>query len=652
MHATSPLRPDDRERLGGYRLLGRIIETASAVVYAGESDTGEGVTVTLYDLALAEPDSFLLGAEALRRLTAKGHVPLLDAGVARDRPYVVTRHVEGPTLTEEVTGRGPLAGPALHRLAVETVTALASAHQAGIVHGHLGPDAVILAAGGPQLAGTGIGPLLDSTAGPSLSASTRPLRPDELTPERLAGEETGPPADLFAWASAIVFAATGRHPYQAGSPAGAVNRVLRGEPDLSALDEPLRGLLAGCLAKDPATRPTAADTVLALVGHTVGHTLTGPLSPAAEAAAGPEAPPSGDKRSGGWRPALVLAGLAIALVSAGAGHALALRKTAAPVPVAISPPALEIVSAAPDPPTPPAATTRLPVPGVRMTLHESPQDATRMAAYRVGRNTYLRTADAFGRLETPDVEALPSSGGSWLALFTAAPENAKAGSEGGSVEFRDQRGGLRFTLRPAAPGGRLYRPTWSPDGTRLLLSVVAGEDTPTGFVVLDPAKRTSSYVDTPDENEQGEGAYAWLPDGSGVAVGYVTERRHGVRFRDLAGRRTRDLPWVGRSVGRRMFSPSGRVFVTYCPSGGTLCLWDTAGGGRRVSIGIFFAGYALLGWYDDAHLIVLDPSGDSHRIVVMDGRGREQRVLAEIAAADDTDDLLFTYIPPAPGTRS
>ncbi len=83
--------------------------------------------------------------------------------------------------------------------------------------------------------------------------------------------------------------------------------------------------------------------------------------------------------------------------------------------------------------------------------------------------------------------------------------------------------------------------------------------------------------------------------------------------------------------------------MTYCPSGGTYCVWDTATGVRLASIALFYDDGLLYGWYDDAHLIVADPRGDPHLIVAMDLRGRPQRVLAEIPPEDDTTDLLLYY---------
>ncbi|MCC5582187.1 hypothetical protein IMZ11_42020, partial [Microtetraspora sp. AC03309] len=301
-------------------------------------------------------------------------------------------------------------------------------------------------------------------------------------------------------------------------------------------------------------------------------------------------------------------------------------------------PSVEVVSPTAEPSAPPTATRRLTVPGIGMTLRENPGDAARLTAYRVGTATYVRApgSEEFTRSDIADAEPVLSPDGTMLALFTA-----------GTITFVDVRKGGKFTVTPTVTvPGVLERPTWSRDGKRLLLTLsVPGEKPrPSGFVLVDPAARTAMLVDTDDEARGGESQFAWLPDGSGVAVGYETGTGNGLRLRDLAGRELRTLRWVGQSYGRRTFSPSGRLFVTFCPSGGSLCLWDRATGVRQASIALPSPDMSLLGWYDDAHLIVHDPDGKkTHRVIVLDTRGREQRVLAEIPAAEDTDDLLLYY---------
>lgn len=639
MSTTGPLQPGDLQRLGDYQLRGRLASSGRSVIYAAEASSGETVVLTLYSVELVDPDRFLDDIEALQRIPALYTSRVLDAGTASARPYIVTEHVDGPTLAEAVARSGPLTGAALHRLAVGTVTALVSIHQAGTVHGEFRPENVLLGADGPQVAGAGIGRILEAA---STSETQRIDSPSYLSPEQFAGEPAGPPSDVFAWASAMVFAATGHAPFEAESMAAAMNRILNEKPDLRSLDDPLRGLIAECLAKDPAERPTVGDALLKLVGHSL---LTGKHEPVTPPPGAPSARPVRPAGRGYWL-LLGAAGLAIALVSAGGVHTLVARQQPLPQPqtapkaaASASPTEpVAVVSAKADPSPPPAATSQFSVPGVDMTLHENPKDAVRLTAYRVGKDTYLRTPGStkFTKFEVPNTEPVLSPDGTWMALVTP-----------GAVTFVNQRTNERFPISPPTTPTpvTMEKPTWSMDGKRLLLTATAPGDTPrpTGFAVLDPATRTSKLVDTADELE-GEGWYAWLPDGSGVAIGYQHEKERGLLFRDVGGRELRKLSWVGQTYGRRMFSPSGKLFVTYCPSGGTFCLWDTTSGVRQASVAIFFENGLLFGWYDDAHLIVGDGSNKkTHQIVAMDTRGRAQRVLAEIAAADDKDDFLIYY---------
>ncbi|WP_062429889.1 hypothetical protein [Herbidospora daliensis] len=476
---------------------------------------------------------------------------------------------------------------------------------------------------------------------PGLGDETRPIGSlAYLPPEALRSgvRPPAPPGDLFAWAAVMVFAATGRHAFERDSPAATINAVLHDDPDLGGMPDGLAGVVAACLAKDPGQRPTAREALERLIGETqltidrATLDVVATLPPAEPAETEPAVAPLPDRRGPRWG-ALTAAAVAIVLVGGLGGYLLGGTKTGAAATAAnasgVPSTSVSTLAAVDDPAPPPPATGGFTAPGPAIALKENSADPARLTGYRRGADTWVRgEGDVFTRLPGADLEPARSPGGKWLAAV--GPE---------TITFTGA--GESFTV---TPGGAYTRPTWSRDGAKLMVTTTSGDDgRPGGFAVVDVATRVVATVDTDDETTGGEGHFAWLPDGSGVVVGYRTETEHGIRFRDLTGDLTKSYHWVGETYGRRMFSPSGKTFVTFCPSGGTYCVWDTATGVRQASIALFYPDGLLYGWYDDAHLIVADPREDPHRIVAMDLRGRPQRVLAEIPPEDDTTDLLLYY---------
>src|SRR5262249_23690116 len=134
------------------------------------------------------------------------------------------------------------------------------------------PHNVLLGPDGPRVIDFGIARALGATRNNETNTAGTPAY---MAPEQVAGSEIGPPADMFAWGSTIVFAATGRPAFGNESVSAVMDRIVHAEPDVSPLPEPLRSVVAACLAKDPALRPTAQEAQARLLGHEAA----GPLSP-------------------------------------------------------------------------------------------------------------------------------------------------------------------------------------------------------------------------------------------------------------------------------------------------------------------------------------------------------------------------------------
>ncbi|MFI0368511.1 serine/threonine-protein kinase [Actinomadura sp. 1N219] len=294
MTAVGPLLPSDPAQLGPYELVGRIGEGGQSVVYLGRRENGDQAAVKLLrDRFSRDPEwraRFEREMRMIGRVAGFCTAQVLDADISGDLPYVVSEYVPGPSLSGLVNEKGPRTGTDLDRLAIGTVTALAAIHRAGILHRDFKPSNVLMGPDGPRVIDFGIARIAGASA---TKGSGVVGTPSYMAPEQVTDTDLGTGVDLFTWAATMLFAATGRHPFGNDTISAVFHRILNYEPDLSALPESLRGVVASCLAKDPARRPEAQGVLLNLLGgaETIEDDM-GPLSTGAHFAGDPRTPPS------------------------------------------------------------------------------------------------------------------------------------------------------------------------------------------------------------------------------------------------------------------------------------------------------------------------------------------------------------------------
>lgn len=192
---------------------------------------------------------------AARRVSGAFTAPVVDADPEAERPWMATLFIPGPTLSDQVKRKGPLAPEQLRRLMAGLAEALRDIHRVGVVHRDLKPSNVLLAEDGPKVIDFGISRPKDS----ELRTETGKLigTPPFMAPEQFRRpREVGPAADIFALGSVMVHAATGRGPFDSDSPYVVAYQVVHDEPDLAGVPDGLAPLVLRCLAKEPADRPT------------------------------------------------------------------------------------------------------------------------------------------------------------------------------------------------------------------------------------------------------------------------------------------------------------------------------------------------------------------------------------------------------------
>ncbi|HEX4817008.1 MAG TPA: serine/threonine-protein kinase [Nonomuraea sp.] len=299
MPNVEPLREGDPAAVGPYRLVGRLGAGGHGVAYLGQARNGTPVAVKVLREGLAESDRLAASFDAARRVEPFCLAPVLDASTS-GRAYIVFAYVDGPSLQET----GPVGGTELTRLAVATATALDALHQAGVLHLDLRPANVLLAPDGARVVDYGIAGAF--TAGVSAMGNLAGT-PAYLAPEQLTGQEAGAPADVFAWAGVITFAATGAPPFGTAPLPAVINRIRHEPPGIAGVPGPLRDIVAACLSKDPAARPAMRDVLLGLFRterpqplasppHLAPDDYTTPPAPTRSRAAG-EPPPRGPARA-------------------------------------------------------------------------------------------------------------------------------------------------------------------------------------------------------------------------------------------------------------------------------------------------------------------------------------------------------------------
>lgn len=287
------LRQDDPRRFGAYTTLVRLRETAAAVQYLARGEASQDLAViTAARPALAALPAFRRRFQAEARTADRlaGGWVAAQLDTRTDGPeddgllWTASAYVPALTLAEAIEIAGPLPERAVRILGAGVAETLSRMHATGAVLQGLAPRTVLLAEDGPRL--TAFGPL-----GAAADAEARPggqlsVRLGYLTPEQVEGKEAGPASDLFVLGLLLAYAATGSTPLADGPVAEAAERIAHTAPELAAVPDALRDLVARCLAKDPADRPTAGAVAaeLALEGAAGlargGDWLPAPLSAA------------------------------------------------------------------------------------------------------------------------------------------------------------------------------------------------------------------------------------------------------------------------------------------------------------------------------------------------------------------------------------
>ncbi|MFD9940720.1 protein kinase [Nonomuraea sp. NPDC059023] len=635
------------EHVGEYRILGTLGSGGQGVVHLGQGPGGEKVAIKVLH-RVSDPQAvarFLREAEVLPEVASFCTALVLGTGSENGVPYIVSEFIEGPTLQASVRERGPIGGRELRRLAVGTVTALAAIHRAGVVHRDFKPANVLLSREGPRVIDFGIARAAsgETTIGGVVGT------PAYMAPEQFAQSLAGPPADLFAWAATIVFAATGRAPFGQDSVPAIMHRLATEEPELNGLDGDLREIVAACLAKEPAERPRASQVLLRLLGHpapgsggNVGRAAKRPVERRQ-----PDSVPEGLLREGlavsrrprRLRTALV-GGTALAVAAAVTATILITRPSAGPTPAPSVGPRPGPAAVVPSPVvsgSPPADAVAVAVPQLAATFYESPRDPLRLTSFTVKEESlrhpgFVRKPGTREFVRLPEYrDAVVSPDGKLVASVYTTPKYASDGNN--TVQFTDRALTPVFAVPTVELPLQVRRPTWARDSSRVLLTVADTDGKATGFAVVDVAART--FVRREVGGLAKATDFAWGPDGSVLVTGGGP-----VGLYTLGGRLSRTVKGV-RSADNLTAEVNGPLLAAGCAGARPAVCVVEHESGKPVSRFPLGAKQKMWGWFNRDHLLVYDHGVSPWRVDVVDLTGKRVRRFATMAGDAGTVWRLF-----------
>ena len=290
------LNLDTPARVGRFELKRVLGRGAQATVWlAWDSRLDRDVAVKLMlaqgDSGASEVTQWLQEARSVSRLTHPNIVPVFEADVHEQQPYLVFEYVSGPTLSQHSRARGALAAHEAAKLVLGVLDALQAAHAAGIVHRDLKPSNILVdSSGRARVMDFGIAARTDDPRGQGQVVGT----PGYMSPEAVNAALPAPTMDVFAAGIVLVELLSGqrlineRDPHRAMSRAANEDLVLPGGL-ASDVDDALRAVLLRAIARDPAQRWQSA--------HALSEALMDWLAPAPAPAL--PAGPSAAARQGG-----------------------------------------------------------------------------------------------------------------------------------------------------------------------------------------------------------------------------------------------------------------------------------------------------------------------------------------------------------------
>lgn len=266
---SPPSHPELLGRLGRYeieRVVGR--GGMGIVLKANDTELNRPVAVKVLARHLAHSGAarqrFSRESRAAAAVVHEHVVAIHNVEAEGDVPFLVMQFVAGESLQARVERDGPLDAREILRIAIQTASGLAAAHEQGVVHRDIKPANILLEHDVERVLLTDFG--LARTVDDASLTQTGVITgtPHYMSPEQANGQPTDHRTDLFSLGSVLYFMATGHPPFRAERAMGVLNRICHHRQTSlwkanHDLPDELSVLVDRLLEKQPSKRISSAE---------------------------------------------------------------------------------------------------------------------------------------------------------------------------------------------------------------------------------------------------------------------------------------------------------------------------------------------------------------------------------------------------------
>jgi len=255
-------------RLGQFLLLD-LLGTGGmgGVYYARDEALGRDVVIKVMLKSLGDDPKFIetfkREAQAVARLNHTHIAQIYSFGQEKGQPYIVMELVNGQRLDQMIESGEPLSQSLVMRIGLEIAQGLSAADEAGLVHGDIKPENILLdPKGQAKLVDFGLAVAKHQTDEDGIWGT-----PYYIAPERVRRQSVDARADIYSLGATLYHALTGHPPFEGDTPIAVVKARLTEPPaplrsHREDLDEDVERIVLRMLEADFARRYPTYNSLL------------------------------------------------------------------------------------------------------------------------------------------------------------------------------------------------------------------------------------------------------------------------------------------------------------------------------------------------------------------------------------------------------